>query len=322
LTLTAVPGRDEVCASVNEAADKLYKEILSREMMAQMRRWISAPVKARIRSLKRRAAKIGEDLRKARQRAERQEEGELLKGNLHRAQKGLAEIRVQDWTTGASRTIRLDPRLDAVANMEKIFRDAGKGKRGMAKAEERLHETEDECRGLEDLLYCIEAAEDLATLESLGHELEGVRRKAEPGKSKERPRKHREQRQVSPGTPYRALWTPEGRRLWVGKTGRGNDLLVKEKARSGDLWFHVKDRPGAHVVLAVRGKESPGPEEEEFAARVAAHFSKARGRGKVEVMVAHAEQVHRPNNAMPGQVHVSSYRTLLVESMDPFTGPE
>ena len=103
----------------------------------------------------------------------------------------------------------------------------------------------------------------------------------------------------------------------MGRSARGNDFLVRNKARKGDLWFHVKDFPGAHVLLPARSGHPPSQQDKEFAAGLAAYYSKARGKGKVEVIIADAGQLERPRGALPGQVIVKSYETILSAGVEP-----
>ena len=71
------------------------------------------------------------------------------------------------------------------------------------------------------------------------------------------------------------------------------------------------------MLLPARPGRPVPQQDKEFAAGLAAHFSKARGKGKVEVIIADAAQLERPRGALPGQVIVKSYETILSEGLDP-----
>jgi hypothetical protein len=53
----------------------------------------------------------------------------------------------------------------------------------------------------------------------------------------------------SGGWPGRAFRSPSGVPILVGRRRVENELLSTKIAREPDLWFHVRDAPGAHVVL-------------------------------------------------------------------------
>lgn len=308
LTTRAAGSSDRHFASMNEAADAFLSAELQGTMLEAQRRALMAPVKARIRSLQKRVTKIEADEARLRQFEARGEEGELLKSNLRKVRKGMDSIVVQDWLTGQDRTIRLEPALDAVANMQKLFKQAAKGKRGSRMVQERKAQTESEMRALEEQLYFLESAADVQELDALSTEVGTAPAKPARG--------HRERgnevRKASSST-IREYKAPSSRTVLVGKSSKGNDYLLRHKADKEDLWFHVKDRPGAHVLLRTGGS-APVPDEDlVFAANLAAHFSAARGKGKVDVMVAAAKDVDRLKGGLPGQVTVKRFRCILAE---------
>lgn len=94
--------------------------------------------------------------------------------------------------------------------------------------------------------------------------------------------------------------TPSGHTILVGQNARENDQLTFVTAKPMDLWFHVRDHPGAHVILRMDGPATDG--DVYAAAFEAAQHSKAVK--AVDVTVARAIDVVRPRKARPGQVHV------------------
>lgn len=105
--------------------------------------------------------------------------------------------------------------------------------------------------------------------------------------------------------------------MLVGRNAHGNDFLVRHKARKGDLWFHVKDFPGSHVLLRAGTADLASSGDREFAAGLAVYFSKALGKGRVEVIIADAAALERPKGALPGQVRVKSFKTILSDQIIP-----
>ena len=77
----------------------------------------------------------------------------------------------------------------------------------------------------------------------------------------------------------------------------------------------MKDSAGAHVVLKQQSGEPFCIEDKEFAAGLAVYFSKARGKGKTEVMIADVKDIGHPKGAVPGQVTVRSYNTMMSEEI-------
>lgn len=305
LTILAVPDKDDVHESVNDAADALYRKKLTGRILEARKRELAKPLRTRLRSLERRLEKIDLDAARMERFAENVNYGELLKGNLHRIERGRTEVTLHDWATGEEVRIDLDPSLGPVENMERLFHRAGRGKRGTSRVRERRDVSLAEKAALEDALYYLEEADTIDEVEQWAedHEVEKtVREKAEKEKkSDSRPRDRR-------------ITTPEGRTLYVGRSGRENDRLLRTRARPGDLWFHVHGVPGAHVLMPLREGQVPSDEEKRFAAGVAVHYSRLAGKGPVDVMVSDVKDVVKPRGSFPGQVLVRKYSTIKAES--------
>ncbi|RLF97856.1 hypothetical protein DRN58_08035, partial [Thermococci archaeon] len=80
---------------------------------------------------------------------------------------------------------------------------------------------------------------------------------------------------------YLEFISPGGHRVLVGRNATGNDFITFTLAHKEDIFFHVKDYSGPHVVL-IKGEGPVSSEDILFAASKAAEYSKA-GLGKIEV---------------------------------------
>jgi len=99
--------------------------------------------------------------------------------------------------------------------------------------------------------------------------------------------------------------------IYVGKNSRGNELVTFKIAARDDLWFHVKDYPGAHVILKAHKREIT-PRDLEVTAAIAAYFSKAKSSAKVDVDYTLVKYVTKIRGAAPGVVSYRNYRTITV----------
>lgn len=115
-----------------------------------------------------------------------------------------------------------------------------------------------------------------------------------------------------------------GYEILVGKGARDNDRLTFEVAERQDLWLHVSGWSGSHVVIRVPdGFPEPPREVVEFAARLAAWHSKARGaKGKVEVHLCLAGDVRKPPRFAPGKVELARWTAVKVYAKEPPEGEE
>ncbi len=95
----------------------------------------------------------------------------------------------------------------------------------------------------------------------------------------------------------------------VGKNNLQNDRLSFKIANKNEIWLHVKDIPGSHVVI-----RSTNPSEDTIleAAQLAAYFSKGRDSDNVPVDYLPVKRLHKPNGAKPGFVIFTGQKTLYV----------
>jgi predicted ribosome quality control (RQC) complex YloA/Tae2 family protein len=112
--------------------------------------------------------------------------------------------------------------------------------------------------------------------------------------------------------PYHRFRSSTGREIRVGRGARHNDELTFRHARPGEIWLHVREAPGAHVVLRWEGDGSPPPGDLEEAAILAALHSDARHAGLVPVDWTRRKHVRKPRKAPPGAVIPAQVRTLFV----------
>ncbi|GIX63860.1 fibronectin-binding A domain protein [Babesia caballi] len=100
---------------------------------------------------------------------------------------------------------------------------------------------------------------------------------------------------------------PETSLIIVGRNAEQNERVTHEIARPGDVWLHVKDCPGSHVLLRRPGGSADALQ---VAADVAAYYSKAKSSAVVAVIKTGIENVSRCEGAQVGAVLVSRFTTL------------
>jgi predicted ribosome quality control (RQC) complex YloA/Tae2 family protein len=105
----------------------------------------------------------------------------------------------------------------------------------------------------------------------------------------------------------------DGYEILVGRGGKENDYLTFRVAKSFDFWFHAADYPGSHVVLRNPKRKPPPPRAITEAAQLAAKFSQARSSPKVAVNYCERKNVTKMKGFAPGQVRLSSFKTVMVE---------
>ena len=227
--------------------------------------------------------------------------------------KGTTAFVFADPHTGARREIALDPALGPRQNAEALFRRARKIRRRSALAMQKLPDIVVRRRLLE---------EELALIAALPPEALADRQPAAikaSGKPAATPAKPATKTKTPAG--IREYRSPDGWRILVGKSGAGNDRLTGRIAAPEDFWFHVRDYPGAHVVLKGAGAQ-PQDEAIRAAGEVAAWHSGARGEGLVDVAYTRRKNVRKVKGGPPGKVILGESVTVRVSPGIPKTVQE
>ena len=203
--------------------------------------------------------------------------------------------------TGEALTIPLDRRLSIIQNMHAYYKKYDKLKR----AQKLLAVQQDACRAnirhLESIEASLDSSTRLAEIAEIQEELiaSGYLHEKMPKKNKDRR-----------AQPF-SFTAPDGMTILVGKNNMQNDALTFRTAAPTDLWLHVRDIPGSHVILRTGGA-APSEETLHLAAQIAAHFSKARGSSTVPVDYTAIRFVKKPSGSVPGFVRFTHEKTLFV----------
>jgi predicted ribosome quality control (RQC) complex YloA/Tae2 family protein len=231
--------------------------------------------------------------------------GELIYAYLWQVQPGQAELVVDD------QRIPLDPTMSGKQNAQEYFERYRKAQGAAGALPELQAKTEAELAYLDQLRTMVEQASGFAELAALAHEWEAHQPNlpsGQPGKGK--PKKEPATRRPRP------LLDPAGNAVYIGRSGRQNDLITFDLAGPDDTWLHARGVPGSHVVVRWR---SPRAEEEpatiEAAAALAAYYSAARESGSVEVDVTRRKHVRKIKGAGPGMVTYRQERTIAVRPL-------
>ena len=280
------------------------------EKLASRAAALLRPVKAARQRLSKKITLQREELRRTLSRDEYRKKGDILNANLYRVPRGAASVLLPDYYDENEREIEiaLDVRLSPQQNAQKYYAEYAKLKSAKNHLEALIAEGERELTYLDSVLYDISAADrnTLPRIEAELAELGYIKQRRDDRKKKAKPR-------ALPALPPLEFTVDGGYTALVGRTGRQNDELTFHTAGKNDLWFHVKNAPGSHVIL-FSGGEEPSALAYTQAAELAARHSSLKGSGKVSVDYCPVKYVKKLPKAMPGMVTYDRYNTAVVDS--------
>lgn len=122
----------------------------------------------------------------------------------------------------------------------------------------------------------------------------------------------------SASRPY-MFETDDGFRIFVGRNSRQNDRLTLRDSKPDDIWFHIHNAPGSHVIIKASEKPcKPSDTTMETAASLAAWFSGARNTSKADVDYTLVKNIRKIPGSHPGLVNYTDYKTVTVEPKNPY----
>ena len=228
---------------------------------------------------------------------------DLITANIYRIQRGMTSFSCVDYYDPdcPEIEIELDTRLSPSQNAQRLYKLYNKSKTARAVLTEQIAKWESELVYLDTVRAFLDKAECEDDLAELREELY---RSGYSSKMKDyRPQKKIKLKPIE-------LSTSGGYTVLVGRNNIQNDHLTFKLAAKEDIWFHVKDVPGSHVIMVTNGEE-PGEQDYTEAAEIAAYYSKASG-APVAVDYTKVKNVKKPSGSKPGFVIYKTNYTAFV----------
>ena len=256
--------------------------------------------------------KIQNELKKNRDKLKKQErellatdnaeifrqKGELLNTFLNQVPNDKTSVTLENYYTNEPLDIALNPALSPAQNAQRYFHRYQKLKQAVKFLGEQITKTKETIHYLESVESNLENA-DVPEIADIRGEL------IQTGYIKQKYRNKKQK--MLPPEKYQA---EDGTIILVGKNNLQNEQVSFKLSRRGDLWFHVKDIPGSHVLIT--GNPTPSDETITFAGELAAYFSKARYSNLVQVDVLDVKKLHKPTGTAPGFVTYDREKTIRV----------
>ncbi|WP_341735646.1 NFACT RNA binding domain-containing protein [Microcoleus sp. CAWBG640] len=295
-------GREELTSafpSVQELLNSYYTSEINQEVFAQVRHQLSQKLINLLAKLKLKANTFKQKLQQSEVADTHKSQADLLMANLQHWQPGMKTISLPDFETNQPVAIPLNPEKNAVQNAQALYKKHQKLKRARIAVEPLLAAVQEEIDYLEQVEAALSVLEtyrntqDLQTLAEIREEL--IQQKyldAPDYRSTDK----------NAAIEFHRYQTPSGFELLIGRNNRQNDQLTFRVAGDYDIWFHTLEIPGSHALLRV----TPGTVAEEadlqFAANMAAYYSRARQSEQVPVVYTEPKYVYKPKGAKPGMV--------------------
>ncbi len=218
---------------------------------------------------------------------------DLIMAYLFRFEDGSREVALPRFDGSGEVTVKLKENQSAAQKAESLYKKSKNKRIEIDMIKKNLRKRESEIKILDLELKKIDEADNLK-------ELEQIDKKWKKESAKEQATEFHE-------------YEFDGFKIRVGKNARNNDKLTFNHGYKEDLWLHVKDARGSHVLLKYRSDRKFSKTAIERAAQLAAWYSKRNTEGLVPVIYTPRKFVRKRKGDPPGMVVVDKEQVLLVE---------
>lgn len=296
--------------TANEMLDYYYTSRGEHFRLAQQRESLIKTIEKILSKLEKRIKIYEAGIEDAKRSGKIQKRADAITANLYKLKKGMKDFEIVDYETGKTVKYDLDLSMTPQTLAQKLYKKIAKYKKAAKLNAQRLSEALEEKDFLNGTILFAENAQNSGEIAEIKQTLTDTGYLTPPPKHK---------KTVNIDSEPLSFTAPGGYTILVGKNDRQNERLTHHTAAKDDIWFHAQKIPGSHVILFTDGKELDEIEDSavEFAASLAAHYSRAKQSGKTAVDYTQRKNIKKPPASRPGKVIYDNYFTLYTDPWQP-----
>lgn len=302
---------------VNFFLDDYYTNKESKNTFVTYRDNLLKLILGKLKKLNTRLDAVNEKINDCRDAEKYRLYGELITSNLYKINNEHIEKITLDnyYENNLPITIPLDKSITPSMNAKKFFKKYQKLKNSKEFIEQQKLSITNDINYLESVFYEIEAARNVEDIDEIYSEIResniNIKKK---GKKSNLNKSDKSIYKNSKPDKFGEIlkFDIDGFTVLVGKNNKQNDYLTTRLASKDDLWFHVKDFHGSHVILRTENK-IPSQATIVKCAELAKKYSKASQTTNVMVDYSYVKFVKKPHGSKPGMVIYTNNKSVIVK---------
>jgi len=289
--------------TLNDGLNAYFKTTITSNVISEKKKNLLKYVDSQIKKFKKIEKNIKVDLKKNENFENYKNIGDILAANMHQIKYGIKKVTVFDFYNNQQITINLDPLLSPNDNLNFYYNKYNKGKRTISALNSRFLDIQNEIKYFEEIKMFIEKENDFIGIEEIENEL-NLTNNGNKSKNKIKLNKPKKRDLLS--------FDYNGFQIFVGRNNKENEEISFSKGQPNDIWLHIKDIPGSHVLILRNNQELPN-DVLLHAANLACEYSKAKKGDKVTVDYCERKFVKKIKNSKPGNVIYTNFHSLLID---------
>lgn len=291
---------------VNDTIDNYFASLQEAEKIKALKSKLLTLTNAKLKKINTTLTKVAKQSKTQEKADLYRKKGDLIMANLFHHKDFSKSIEVFDYEGHLPPNLPIKIELDATKTLQEnannYYRLYKKAKTANLKSQEiieNLHQEEDY---LNQVLYSIENAQTLEDLLEIQEEL-GINN----GNGNPKEKAKSEKKSVIPLTFKIHDFT-----VYVGKNNKQNDYIVSRLARDEDLWFHVHNYAGSHVLLRLESGQKADDKIIFECAKLAKEYSAAKNT-KVGIIYTKRKHLKKPTGANLGYVTYKNEKEIIID---------
>ena len=289
--------------TLNDGLNAYFKTTITSNVISEKKKNLLKYVDSQIKKFKKIEKNIKVDLKKNENFENYKNIGDILAANMHQIKYGIKKVTVFDFYNNQQITINLDSLLSPNDNLNFYYNKYNKGKRTISALNSRFLDIQNEIKYFEEIKMFIEKENDFIGIEEIENEL-NLTNNGNKSKNKIKLNKPKKRDLLS--------FDYNGFQIFVGRNNKENEEISFSKGQPNDIWLHIKDIPGSHVLILRNNQELPN-DVLLHAANLACEYSKAKKGDKVTVNYCERKFVKKIKNSKPGNVIYTNFHSLLID---------
>ena len=285
--------------SINSLIDDYFSYNTEKNLISNLKLSLKTRVNKELKKYKNTYQNQQKQLEKENKAKMYMTKGNLLTANAYQIKTGMKSVTLYDYESDENIEISLDESLSAIENAKKYFALYNKNKKAYLVAQEMIEKTNEEIMYYKQILYDIETGINLQELKDIQTEIEPDFKQNSKNKK---------------DIPSITKQVFSDFTIYIGKNSKQNDYLYSKISSGNDLWFHVLNTPGSHVIVKAPNTTIQIPDNIILkAAKLAKEYSSAKNSTKVPVVYTARKYIKRPNNTKSGFVVYKKETEIVVD---------
>ncbi len=281
-----------------EALNTFFYKHISDINLKELKQKLTATTNRQISKTANYISKSTHQMEKIRSLINYKEIGDIIMANLDSIKLHIKTVSLLNFYTGKEIIIKMNPDLKPQKNAEKYYRKSKNQSKEISTLKNNIQLKKRELINLQRTLMELENIDDLKKLQSFS------KKKSHVTSNQNHESKPYYEREIG------------GFIILIGKGAMQNDNMLQTNAWKEDLWLHVKDGAGSHVLIKHQAGKTFPEKIIEAAAQLAAFYSKRKNETLCPVIYTPRKFVRKRKGDPPGVVIVEKEKVILVEPIN------